>query len=61
MNKEDFHHQSSGTLLNNLEGRLTFVPDPLYPAFQLTGKIQTLISEVTVLLGRLDGMALTLP
>lgn len=57
----DFGPASPGRLVQNLEGRSTFVPNPLYPEITLTSAVQRLITDVSVQLGRLDGMTQVLP
>lgn len=61
MEPKGFKPQKTGRLLRNLDGRLTFVPDPLPPKLRLAPRDYEWVSEVSNLLGRLDGIARTLP
>lgn len=61
MDQRQFKKSSPGKLVRNLDGLSTFRPNPLYPTFALTPEIQQLLTEVTVTLGRLDGMTQLLP
>lgn len=62
MQRNDFQFNSPGQLINNLEGRLTFAPDPLPPTLiSFLPPLLKRISEVDNVLGRLDGKAQALP
>jgi Fic family protein len=61
MTPDLFSTDSPGELVKNLDGRQTYKPNPLYPPFRTTPSIDKSLTEVTVTLGRLDGMASTLP
>lgn len=60
MNVKSFKN-GPGELLKNLDGRLTFVPEALPPKLRLSPGDYNRVSEVSNLLGRLDGIARTLP
>lgn len=61
MRRDDFTLESPGELIFNVSGGLTFVPHPLPPALQLSTAIYKRVGDVSTLLGRLDGIARTLP
>jgi Fic family protein len=59
----DFQSRSPGQLIKNLQGRLTFVPNPLPPSPKLS-LLPSLLRRIGVVdntLGRLDGKAQSLP
>jgi Fic family protein len=61
MNDKDFHSHAPGRLIENLEGRLTSLPDSLPPALNIPSSFGKRLSEVDNMLGRLDGKAQALP
>jgi Fic family protein len=61
MKETIFTRSAPGQLVQNFDGLKTFSPNPLYPLLKLTPEIQQLITDVTINLGRLDGMTKVLP
>jgi Fic family protein len=61
MQESQFKPTAPGRLIKNLEGRLTFAPNPLPPAWSFPPRLFALVSNVDNLLGRLDGTARALP
>jgi Fic family protein len=56
MREEDFIHSESGRIHRNLEGNLTFLPNPLPPRLDLT-QLTDLVSETSMAIGELRGTA----
>ncbi|HMO25371.1 MAG TPA: Fic family protein, partial [Tepidisphaeraceae bacterium] len=61
MERRDFHSRSPGMLIKNALGQLTYVPKPLPPSYRVSAETHKRVNEVSTLLGRLDGMARSLP
>ncbi len=61
MDRCEFTSDSPGELIANTFGGLTFVPNPLPPTLQISAAAHKRVGEVSTLLGRLDGIARTLP
>ena len=63
MKNKDFTTKAPGKLVRNLQGQMTFVPNPLPPSPSLTLQPALLrrIGAVDNMLGRLDGKAQALP
>jgi Fic family protein len=57
----DFTSDAPGQLIQNLEGRLTFLPNPLPPKIDWPNTLLKQASDVSNVLGRLDGIASGLP
>jgi Fic family protein len=60
MKPEHFSSKSPGRLIKNLEGLLTYAPNPLYPMGEAKPSA-ALLEEVIAALARLDGIAQGLP
>ena len=61
MRREDFSDDAPGELIDNLEGRLTFLPNPLPGPITLDLELFSLVEEAQNKLGRVDGLAASLP
>ena len=61
MRREDFADDAPGDLVANLNGDLTFVPRPLPGPLRLDNELVGLLTEAERRLGRLSGIASTLP
>lgn len=61
MRAEDFKADAAGSLVQNLEGRMTFRPHPLPPPIVNSPTLLKQVSAVDNLLGRIDGKADALP
>lgn len=63
MDKSQFTPNATGRLVEISVGRRdwAFIPDPLPPAWKMSEKLWPLVADARDLLGRLDGVAHTLP
>jgi Fic family protein len=61
MQASDFSKDMPGWLVKNLEGHLTFVPNPLPGPLRWSNELGAILSAAERALGRLMGIGLTLP
>lgn len=60
MRREGFAPGAPGTLVRTDEGAWAFVPNPLAPTFSYDESLVKLLTDATLALGKLDGVAQTL-
>jgi Fic family protein len=59
--KSDFTSNAPGQIIKNLHGNITFLPNPLPPLVDWPSSLLKRVSDVSNILGRLDGISTGLP